>query len=608
MLATSEAPETLQNCGRLYCRGPRVPPGGQRTAATCDHLDRQTSVTDAVGGVTNLAYDPNGNLLSLTDARTHTTGFTYDILDRLDTRTDPLTHTETSVRDLLGNLTRHTDRKGQVTTYAYDPLNRRTFAGFGTVGSPPSATYESTVATTFDEGNRVVTLVDSQAGTIQRTYDGLDRLVTETTPQGSVTYTYDAAGRRTSFTVAGQPTVTYTYDNANRLLTIQQGATLVTYTYDDADRRTSVTLPNGILVETGYDAASRVTSLTYRLGAAVLGDLTYTYNAAGERVEIGGTFARTGLPAAVASAAYDPANRGTAFGGATLAHDPNGNLTTHGSTTYTWDARDRLVGLSGPGLAGAFSYDADGRRTSKTINGITTGFVYDGWNPVQELSGTSPSANLLTGLAMDEYLARDAGDGPRSFLADALGSTVALATPGGAVETSYTYEPFGATTVAGAATGSRFTFTGRELDAEGLLYFRHRYYSHTLQRFTTEDPKGFEARAATLYEYVGNNPIGFSDRCGLEREPRCRDAMLGIGGRLIACLGLTHMLFGVTTELAMALACAPTGGGGPLAYGACLAAMHHALGPAMHMINGARLATCLAIAYDDYRQSGCRSW
>ncbi|MGE0464158.1 MAG: Rhs family protein, partial [Vicinamibacterales bacterium] len=347
---------------------------GRRTAATYDDLDRQTAITDALGGVTNLAYDPNGNLLSLTDARTHTTGFTYDILDRLDTRTDPLTHTETSVRDLLGNLTRHTDRKGQVTTYAYDPLNRRTFAGFGTVGTPPNATYESTVTTTFDDGNRVVTLADSQAGTIQRTYDGLDRLLSETTPQGSVTYTYDAAGRRTSFTVAGQPTVTYTYDHANRLLTIQQGTTTVTYTYDDANRRTSVTLPNGILVETGYDSASRVTSLTYRLGAAVLGDLTYTYNAAGERVEVGGTFARTGLPAAVAAAVYDAANRGTAFGGATLAHDLNGNLTSDGSSTYTWDARDRLVGLNGPGLTGSFAYDATGRRTLATVNGQAVGF------------------------------------------------------------------------------------------------------------------------------------------------------------------------------------------------------------------------------------------
>ncbi len=49
-----------------------------------------------------------------------------------------------------------------------------------------------------------------------RSYDGLDRLLTETTPQGAVTYAYDTANRRTSMTVTGQSVVNYTYDSANR--------------------------------------------------------------------------------------------------------------------------------------------------------------------------------------------------------------------------------------------------------------------------------------------------------------------------------------------------------------------------------------------------------
>ncbi|MFQ5683983.1 MAG: hypothetical protein ACE5HC_12005 [Candidatus Binatia bacterium] len=129
-----------------------------------------------------------------------------------------------------------------------------------------------------------------------RTYDGLDRLTSETTPQGSVSYTYDAAGRRTSMTVSGQPSVVYSYDNANRLTQISQGTSTVIFSYDLASRRTSLTLPNGILVEYSYDAASRVTGITYKRGATVLGDLTYTYDAAGNRTKIGGSFSRTGVP------------------------------------------------------------------------------------------------------------------------------------------------------------------------------------------------------------------------------------------------------------------------------------------------------------------------
>ena len=53
-------------------------------------------------------------------------------------------------------------------------------------------------------------------GTITRVWDGLDRLTSETTAQGTVGYTYDAASRRTKLTVPGQADVTYGYDNANR--------------------------------------------------------------------------------------------------------------------------------------------------------------------------------------------------------------------------------------------------------------------------------------------------------------------------------------------------------------------------------------------------------
>ncbi len=42
--------------------------------------------------------------------------------------------------------------------------------------------------------------------------------------------------------------------------------------------------------------------------------------------------------------------------------------------------------------------------------------------------------------------------GARSFLTDALGSTIALADPSGAITTSYSYEPFGAATSSGASS------------------------------------------------------------------------------------------------------------------------------------------------------------
>jgi YD repeat-containing protein len=89
--------------------------------------------------------------------------------------------------------------------------------------------------------------VDSASGTITSLFDGLDRLTSETTPQGSISYGYDNASRRTSTTVTGQTAITYAYGNANRLLIVTQGTSTTTLAYDDANRRSTLTTPNGLV-------------------------------------------------------------------------------------------------------------------------------------------------------------------------------------------------------------------------------------------------------------------------------------------------------------------------------------------------------------------------
>jgi len=58
-------------------------------------------------------------------------------------------------------------------------------------------------------------------------------------------------------------------------------------------------------------------------------------------------------------------------------------------------------------------------------------------------------------------------------------------------------------------------FASREFDAEtGLYHFRHRDYSPTTGRWTTQDPLGFAAGDANLYRYVGNTPTLLVDPSG----------------------------------------------------------------------------------------------
>ena len=108
------------------------------------------------------------------------------------------------------------------------------------------------------------------------------------------------------------------------------------------------------------------TALIYRNLAGVLGNLTYAYDAAGNRTGIGGSFARALLPGAIASATYDAANRQITLGDKQMAFDANGNLTVltepSGTTTFFWDTRDRLAIMMGPNLIGHISYYSFGRR------------------------------------------------------------------------------------------------------------------------------------------------------------------------------------------------------------------------------------------------------
>jgi len=498
-------------------------PLGHITRYDYDSLNRLLSISDPLQGVTSFTYDPNDNLLSLTDARNNATTYTYDPMNRVATRKDPLLREESYLYNNGGDLQQHTDRKSQVTGYIYDKLNRL-----------KQATYadNSTVTYTYDAGDRLTQVVDSVSGTISRGYDNLNRLTSETTAQGVVSYTHDAAGRRSSMTVQGQSTVNYTYDNADRLTTITQGSNTVAFGYDNANRRTSLTLPNGVLVEYGYDLASQLSSIDYKLGQTLLGNLTYEYDVSGNRTKVGGSFARTGLPQAIPSASHNAANHLTNWNGASLTYDLNGNLTNDGGNTYTWDARDQLVAISGSLNAG-FQYDATGRRANKTVNGATTGFMYDGANPVQELSSGTPSANLLTGLGIDEVFMRSDGSVARTLIADGLGSAVALLDAAGVAQTQYTYEPFGKTTVAGSENSNSLQYTGRENDNTGLYYYRARYYNPVLQRFISEDPIGFRAGDPNLYAYVFNSPTNFTDPTGEVIPPLLLGAMGKIAGGVI---------------------------------------------------------------------------
>jgi RHS repeat-associated protein len=501
------------------------------TSYQYDKLNQLTKVTNAQAKAISFFYDPDGNLTQVKDERNATpsnTFFAYNNMNLVSTRTDPLSHVESFSYDDMGNPTFWTDRKSQVTEFQYDPLNRVKFAGFKRTGTN-HITYESTINYSYDAGGRLTGIADNTtgAGTVTRGFNDLDQLISEISINSTaITYTYNPDGTRLTMTVPGQNQVTYGYNAAGQLTGLTQGGNTTAQDYFDDGRLRSITYPStpGSLKQTfAYDVAGQVGQITYQLGSNPADDLSYSYDPAGRRTAVFGTYARTGLPAATTSnGVYDLANRLTSWNGSSVSNDLNGNMTSQGGLTYTYNARNQLTtAKQGSTTLGSFAYDGLGRRVSKTLSATLTKFVYDGLNPVQEkTSSNQVIANMLVGADLDQWFSRTPPTTGLSsyFLSDALGSTVAVTDSGGAVSTFYTYEPYGGTTVSGSSTNP-FQFAGRENDSAGALSMydmRARYYSPTLQRFVAEDPIRFAGGDTNLFEYVGANPANANDVVGFK--------------------------------------------------------------------------------------------
>jgi len=136
----------------------------------------------------------------------------------------------------------------------------------------------------------------------------------------------------------------------------------------------------------------------------------------------------------------------------------------------------------------SYTYDPFGRRISKTTEGESTYYVYDGDHVIAEYDGDGTQLReYLYGSRIDEVISMlDTDSSTRYFyFADGLGSVSEVILLG-VVKEKYEYSPYGKTTVKNrygqtlpeTAIGNSYGFTGRRLDYEtGLYYYRARTYS-----------------------------------------------------------------------------------------------------------------------------------
>ncbi|MGB6725084.1 MAG: RHS repeat-associated core domain-containing protein, partial [Terracidiphilus sp.] len=207
-------------------------------------------------------------------------------------------------------------------------------------------------------------------------------------------------------------------------------------------------------------------------------------------------------------------------------YDANGNVTSTGGKSFTYDAENHLVSMSTTGTTATVIYDAFGNRVSKTVNGLTTQYlVEDDKNPTgypqvfDELTNGTVTRTYTYGLQrIDEEQVIDGAWTPSFYGYDGGGNVRNLTNSAGTVTDTYDYDAFGNKINSTGSTPNNMLYRGEELDPDlGLYYLRARYMNPLTGRFMSRDPEdGNPINPATLHKYIyaGSNPVKYVDPTG----------------------------------------------------------------------------------------------
>lgn len=399
-------------------------------------------------------------------------------------------------------------------------------AGATTAAAPPTS---ATVSYAYDAAGELLTATSPDGVTARSSYDRAGRLleVANTEASGTLsrfTSAYDPAGNRTEqTTVVG--TTWYAYDSLDRLTSACTGGTCVP---TGANPLACLACTSGSI---GRPAASISPNPSDTL-------TTYAYDPVGNRTALTTYLGTT-------TYAYDAADRLTSSSGpgaTTYTYDPNGNETSAGSTTYAYDLADRMVSATVGATTQTYSYSGDGIRLSAATGSgtATTNFLVDraATLPQIALERDGTGVVLRDSLYGAGRIGIETAGVPTYEHPDPLGSVTDLTSPSGASLAWTEDAAYGAVRSAGAVSGAPadpFGFTGQYLDSPtGLYYLRARQYDPTTGRFTAVDPVAAPTTDpyVAAYVYGANNPVRYADPSG-----RCLFVCALVGGVVGGVLG-----------------------------------------------------------------------
>ena len=289
-----------------------------------------------------------------------------------------------------------------------------------------------------------------------------------------------------------------------------------------------IVLSNGRTLSYEYDAEERITKVT----DSVDGVTEYTYDA------LGHLLSETKNGTVVNSMVYENygnivSKNGKTYtydstwkdlliscDGQSITYDAQGNPTSYLGHTLTWEKGRQLKSFDNT----QYTYNANGIRTSKTVNGVEHTFVLDGTKILKESWGSNALIPMYDN--EDSVCGIIYNDEPYYFFKNLPGDSIAITDKDAKVVAKYSYDAWGVCTISQdnsdceIAAVNPFRYRGYYYDSEiGLYYLQSRYYNPTVGRFVNADEAGYllteEGIAfANLLAYCVNEPIGRIDKYG----------------------------------------------------------------------------------------------